>query len=271
MSLLTVQQLNITDIQTHQQLVYDIHFQLEKGETLGIIGESGSGKTITCRALMGLNDSRLHVEGNIDFEGIDLLQLPSQSLRRYRGSNMAMIMQQGSRAFDPSSKVGKQMFETMIMHTDLSKKGIETILIKYMKFMKLKDPKQILQSYPHMLSGGMLQRLMIVLALALKPKLIIADEPTTALDTITQYDVLEAFSDIKKQIDCAIIFISHDIAVINKVADKVMVMKAGVCVESGSKEAVLFRPQHDYTKYLLSTKQKINHHFKKMMRGETHA
>ncbi|WP_436855390.1 staphylopine uptake ABC transporter ATP-binding protein CntD [Staphylococcus caeli] len=271
MSLLSVKHLNITDTQTHQQLVYGIHFRLEKGETLGIIGESGSGKTITCRALMGLNDPRLQVEGQIYFDGVDLLKLPNQLLRQRRGGDIAMIMQQGSRAFDPSSKVGKQMFETMVMHTDLSKKSIEAVLIKYMHFMKLKDPEQILQSYPHMLSGGMLQRLMIVLALALKPKLIIADEPTTALDTITQYDVLEAFSDIKKQIDCAIIFISHDLAVINKVADKIMVVKAGVCIESGPKEAVLFNPQHDYTKYLLSTKQKINHHFKTIMRGENHA
>ncbi|PHK50135.1 staphylopine uptake ABC transporter ATP-binding protein CntD [Staphylococcus edaphicus] len=271
MSLLTIKQLYITDSHTNQPLVSDINFQIKKGETLGIIGESGSGKTITCRAITGLNDSRLKVEGHIYFDGIDLLKVSEQSLREQRGGEIAMIMQQGSRAFDPSTKVRKQMFETMRAHTKLSLKEIEAVLLKYMDFMNLKQPKKIMQSYPFMLSGGMLQRLMIVLALALKPKLIIADEPTTALDTITQYEVLEAFRNIKKEFDCAMIFISHDLAVINQVADSVLVMKAGQCIETGLKETVLYQPEHTYTKYLISTKQKINQHFKKTMRGELHA
>ncbi|NWK84768.1 ABC transporter ATP-binding protein [Staphylococcus sp. GSSP0090] len=271
MSLLQVNGLTIKDSQTNQLLVEQIHFQVDSGETLGIIGESGSGKTITCRALTGINDPRLVVTGDIQFDGKPILKLPESALKQHRGRDIAMIMQQGSRAFDPSTRVSKQMIETMRVHTKMSKKAIVTTLIHYMAYMKLKQPKQILQSYPYMLSGGMLQRLMIVLALALKPKLIIADEPTTALDTITQYEVLKAFADIKKQFDCALIFISHDLAVINQIADKVIVMKNGQLVESGSRDSVLYQPQHAYTQYLLSTKRKVNQHFQRVMRGETNA
>ena len=163
------------------------------------------------------------------------------------------------------------MFEAMKVHTELSNAQIEAELIEHMDFMSLKNPRKILKSYPYMLSGGMLQRLMIALALALKPKLIIADEPTTALDTITQYEVLEAFQNIKQHFDCAIIFISHDLTVINNIADSVAVMRHGDLVEKGAKDEVLYHPQHEYTQYLLSTKQKINDHFKQVMRGDMNA
>lgn len=227
MTLLTVQQLTIRDEWTDTTLVDAINFQVKRGETLGIIGESGSGKSITCKALVGLNPSRLKVTGKVHFDGHNLLALSESQLRKYRGQAIAMVMQQGARAFDPSTKVGKQMIETMQVHTSLSTPEIEQILIDYMIYMNLTDPQNILASYPYMLSGGMLQRLMIALALALKPKLIIADEPTTALDTINQFDVLEAFEDIKQHFDCAMVFISHDLTVIHKVADRVIVMKEG--------------------------------------------
>lgn len=271
MTLLKVNNLTIIDSWTGNVLVDDINFQVEHGETLGLIGESGSGKSITCKSLIGLNPNRLKVTGDICFEGQQLLNLSEQQLRQYRGKDIAMVMQQGARAFDPSSRVGKQMMETMQAHTSLSTQEIEEMLIKYMTYMNLKDPKTILSSYPYMLSGGMLQRLMIALALALKPKLIIADEPTTALDTINQFDVLEAFEDIKQHFDCAMIFISHDLTVIHKVVDNVLVMKEGQLVEDGTKEAVLHDPQHEYTQYLLSTKQKVNDHFQCVMRGDSHA
>ena len=196
MTLLTVKHLTITDTWTDQPLVSDVNFTLTKGETLGVIGESGSGKSITCKSIIGLNPERLRVTGEIIFDGTSMLS-HSIAIEKYRGKDIAMVMQQGSRAFDPSTTVGKQMFETMKVYTSMSTQEIEKTLIEYMDYLSLKDPKRILKSYPYMLSGGMLQRLMIALALALKPKLIIADEPTTALDTITQYDVLEAFIDIK--------------------------------------------------------------------------
>lgn len=270
MTLLTVQQLTIRDEWTDTTLVDDINFQVKRGETLGIIGESGSGKSITCKALVGLNPSRLKVTGKVHFDGHNLLALSERQLRQYRGQAIAMVMQQGARAFDPSTKVGKQMIETMQVHTSLSTPEIEQILIDYMIYMNLTDPQNILASYPYMLSGGMLQRLMIALALALKPKLIIADEPTTALDTINQFDVLEAFEDIKQHFDCAMVFISHDLTVIHKVADRVIVMKEGQLVEEGTTEAVLHHPHHRYTQYLLSTKQKVNDHFQRVMRGDSH-
>lgn len=172
MTLLTVQQLTIRDEWTDTTLVDDINFQVERGETLGIIGESGSGKSITCKALVGLNPSRLKVTGDVHFDGHNLLALSERQLRQYRGQAIAMVMQQGARAFDPSTKVGKQMIETMQVHTSLSTQEIEQTLIDYMTYMNLTEPKTILASYPYMLSGGMLQRLMIALALALKLSLI---------------------------------------------------------------------------------------------------
>lgn len=271
MTLLSVNQLKIIDTWTDTILVKDVHFTLNKGETLGIIGESGSGKSITCKSLIGLNPARLKIEGSVNFDGIDMLKLSEHQLKKHRGKDIAMIMQQGSRAFDPSTTVGKQMFETMKVHTNLSIKEIEATLIEHMEHMSLNDPKHILKSYPYMLSGGMLQRLMITLALALQPKLIIADEPTTALDTITQYDVLATFQQIKDHLDCAIIFISHDLSVINKIADRVVVMKSGRLIEEGRKEIVFSNPKEEYTKYLLSTKKKMNEHFKRVMRGDINA
>ena len=271
MTRLNVHHLNIIDSWTGQALVSDVNFNVNSGETLGIIGESGSGKSITCKAIVGLNDDRLKVQGQINFESVDMLKLHDKQLKQYRGKEIAMIMQQGSRAFDPSSPVGKQMMETMQAHTSLGRQQVIDILVERMLYMKLQNPKQVLSMYPHMLSGGMLQRLMIALALALQPKLIIADEPTTALDTITQYEVLEAFNDMKQQMGCAMIFISHDLAVVNHVADHVAVMRAGRLVEQGTREAVLYHPQHAYTSYLLATKKKISDHFQRVMRGECNA
>lgn len=156
MTLLKVNNLTIIDSWTGNVLVDDINFQVEHGETLGLIGESGSGKSITCKSLIGLNPNRLKVTGDICFESQQLLNLSEQQLRQYRGKDIAMVMQQGARAFDPSSRVGKQMMETMQAHTSLSTQEIEEMLIKYMTYMNLKDPKTILSSYPYMLSGGML-------------------------------------------------------------------------------------------------------------------
>lgn len=271
MTLLSVEHLQIIDSWTNVKLVEDVHFSVAHGETLGMIGESGSGKSISCKALTGLNPERLHVTGDIYFENQNLMHLSKRDLRHKRGKDIAMVMQQGTRAFDPSTPVGKQMFETMRIHTVLSQLQIKQTLVEYMTFMKLKEPEKILTSYPHMLSGGMLQRLMIVLALALKPKLIIADEPTTALDTITQYDVLKAFQDIKHHFNCAMIFISHDLSVIHHIADRVIVMKDGRAIESGATEAILNQPKDAYTQYLISAKKKINEHFERVMRGEIHA
>ncbi|BBD88764.1 staphylopine uptake ABC transporter ATP-binding protein CntD [Staphylococcus caprae] len=271
MTLLSVENLRIMDVWTHTTLVEEVNFKVTQGETLGMIGESGSGKSITCKALLGLNPERFRVSGDIYFENENLMHLSQKDLRSQRGKHIAMVMQHGARAFDPSAKVGKQMMETMRAHTTLTKTEVKQTLVKYMTYINLKQPEIILDAYPHMLSGGMLQRLMIALALALKPKLIIADEPTTALDTITQYDVLEAFQDIKRHFDCAMIFISHDLTVINQLADRVIVMKEGRLVESGPTEDVLHHPRHAYTKYLLSTKKKVSDHFQRVMRGEVNA
>ncbi|REH84465.1 staphylopine uptake ABC transporter ATP-binding protein CntD [Staphylococcus felis] len=270
MKFLKIDNLTITDAWTETTLVKDVSLELEKGETLGIIGESGSGKSLTCKAIAGLNPKHLRTSGEIIFNGINMNHQSEKALRQLRGRAIAMIMQQGSRAFDPSTTVGKQMIEVMRTHTQLTQSEVKETLITYMSYMALKQPEKILHTYPHELSGGMLQRLMIVLALALKPQLIIADEPTTALDTITQYEVLEAFAKIKQQFDCSIIFISHDLTVIQNIADKVAVMKKGAIVEMGPKEVILKQPTHQYTKYLLTAKKKINDHFKQVLRGASY-
>ena len=248
MTLLKVAHLRIKDTWSDETLVDNVNFTVQCGETLGIIGESGSGKSITCKALIGLNAQRLSVSGDI-FLNIKICYAIRISF----------------------NKVGKQMIETLRAHTTLSKQQIKQELIHYMTYMKLKDPRSLLKAYPYMLSGGMLQRMMIALALALKPKLIIADEPTTALDTITQYEVINSFKDIKQHFDCAMIFISHDLTVINKIADRVVVMKEGRVIEEGRTNMVLQQPRHHYTAYLLSTKKTIHDYFQLVLRGDFNA
>lgn len=268
MTLLTMRDVSITDTLTHTVLTEHIDFDLQHGETLGIIGESGSGKSITCKAIVGLNPKNLVSSGDIVFDGIPLNMQSEPALRTLRGRKIAMIMQQGTRAFNPSVPLGKQMIKVLRTHAAMTKQTAREVLVKHMTTMAFKQPEQLLTAYPHELSGGMLQRLMIVLALALEPELIIADEPTTALDTITQYEVLEAFKQIKTQVQCSMIFISHDLAVIKHVADQVIVMKEGAIVERGTTDTLLQNPKHPYTHYLLNAKKKINDHFKGVLGGD---
>ncbi|MBO1919735.1 ABC transporter ATP-binding protein [Staphylococcus xylosus] len=253
MTLLTVKHLFIKDSWTNQTIVNGLSFTVDKGEVLGIIGESGSGKSVTCKALVGLNPKRLSVEGKVTFNNVQMLTLSEMQLKKHRGKDIAMVMQQGSRAFDPSSTVGKQLIETMKVHTQLSIQEIEATLIEYMDY-GIKQSQTDIKVIPYMLSGN-ITAYDDCFSFGIKPKLIIADEPTTALDTITQYDVLQAFKDIKQHFDCAMIFISHDLTVINHIADRVVVMRNGQLIEEGAREGTIPTTTTLYSIFIIHTKK----------------
>lgn len=269
MHLLNVQQLQITDSLTGRVLVADSSFSLEPEECLAIVGESGSGKSLTCRAVMGLNRPTLRQSGSILWHGAELLGMREQELRNIRGKQIAMIMQHGMRAFDPSRRMGPQLGGALAAHYSWGRAEAAAKLRQALERVGFKDAQAVLDRYPHELSGGMLQRAMIALAIALGPELIIADEPTTALDTVTQYEVVEQFVRLRNDTGSALIFVSHDLGVVRQIADRVLVMKDGEIVERGSAAEIFTEARHPYTRYLVSSKQALNRHFRQLMGGSS--
>lgn len=269
MNALEVDLLKIWDGRTGRILVPDSSFRLRQGECLAIVGESGSGKSLTCRALMRLNRSGICQSGNIVLNGINLSQLTEKEMRKVRGRRLCMIMQNGMRAFDPSRPVGAHLRETLAEH-DHGSRGEMTEKIKQaLESVSLKDPLAVMNRYPHELSGGMLQRVMIALAIVLEPDIIIADEPTTALDTVTQFEVVEQFVQLRSRIGSSMIIVSHDLGVVRRIADEVLVMKDGEIVEQGKTGDILSSAQHPYTRYLVSSKLALNNHFLRLMGGDS--
>ncbi|MFE1625165.1 staphylopine uptake ABC transporter ATP-binding protein CntD [Brevibacillus reuszeri] len=269
MSVLQVDHLKIWDSLTGRMLVTDSSFHLKQGECLAIVGESGSGKSLTCRALMRLNRPGLRQSGDIILEGINLSELPEKEIRKLRGKRLCMIMQNGMRAFDPSRPVGAHLRETLTVHTSHWSRTEMTKNVKLaMESVGFKDPTAVMGRYPHELSGGMLQRVMIALAIVLEPDIIIADEPTTALDAITQYEVVEQFEQLRSRLGSSMIFVSHDLGVVKRIADKVLVMKDGEIVEQGETSDIFSGANHPYTRYLVSSKLALQRHFKQLMGGE---
>ncbi|PLR68591.1 staphylopine uptake ABC transporter ATP-binding protein CntD [Bacillus sp. UMB0893] len=267
MNLLEVKNLRIWDSNTGKVIIYNSSFHLKKGSCLGMVGESGSGKSVTGRSIMKLNKSSLRQSGDILFKGENLNNLSEKEMRKKRGRNLCMILQNGMSAFDPSSVIGVHLMETLTEHFDWSKNVMEEKMKNAMESVMLKNPIEIMNKYPHQLSGGMLQRIMIALALVLEPDIIIADEPTTALDTISQFEVVEQFVKLRERIGCSIIFISHDLGVVRKIADEVLVMKNGEIIERGNTQNIFSGAQHEYTKYLVSTRLALSNNFKKIMGG----
>ncbi|RZI00892.1 ABC transporter ATP-binding protein [Staphylococcus condimenti] len=265
-TLLDVQQLTIST-ENKKKLVSECSFKIKQGETLAIIGESGIGKSLTCKALIGLYDPRLYCKGTINGFNSNFMSFKEKDWKRIRGRKIVMIMQNGNKAFNPSARIGSQLYTIMQSHFDVSKKEALEIFKVQCKLLELNDIEHILNAYPFELSGGMLQRLMIVAALAMKPEIIIADEPTTALDTITQFEVLEQLKKVQSLTDCAIVFVSHDLNVVKNIADDILVMKDGKIVESGKADDLLTKPKHVYTKYLLSSRQKVTDYFKEIAGG----
>ena len=249
-NILTVNNLNIA-LKKHKTLVSHISFQVNKGKVLAIIGESGSGKTLTCKAILQILNSRVfNVSGQIKLYETDLLTLNSKQKQKIIGKQISMIMQNPMSAFDPMMKIGTHIVETLRAHTNLTKRQAYDLGLKNLAKMNLKRVDQLMNSYPHQLSGGMLQRVMIAISLMLKPSVIIADEATTALDTKNQSIILEEFKKIRNS-GVALVVVTHDFGVVAKIADDVIVMKKGEIVESGTVHKIFHHAQSEYTKQLL--------------------
>lgn len=237
------------------QAVRGIDLSVEKGETLAIVGESGSGKSVTSKAIMGLlpKENAIVEQGEIVYEDTDLLSLNKKEMQKIRGSEIAVIFQDPMTALNPTMKVGKQVIEGAIRHQKLSKKEAADLAIELFKMVEIPNPEVRVNQYPHEFSGGMRQRVVIAMALANKPKLLIADEPTTALDVTIQAQILDLLRDIQSKTGTSIIFITHDLGVVANIADSVAVMYAGQIVEKGKVEEVFHKPIHPYNWGLLKS------------------
>ena len=240
-----------------KKLVENVSFEVEPGQCLGILGESGSGKSMTVKAILGLLDRQFRIEGQAWFEGKDLCRAGRDELRRLRGQKIGMVLQNPMTCFDPLYRIGSQMAETFAAHTDWDRAKIREISLEVLEKMRIHNPEEVLGQYPHQLSGGMLQRIMIGLALAMKPALLVADEPTTAIDAITQAEILKEFQRIKEESHTAMIFISHDLGAVSKIADEIIVMNGGKLVEQGDFEHILRHAKDPYTRMLAETRRSV--------------
>lgn len=238
-------------------LVNRSDFYINPGECLGILGESGSGKSMTAKAMLGLLDKNFQVTGKVFFEGKNLLTESEEGLRQMRGNRIAMVLQNPMTCFDPLYRIGNQMAETFATHTGWTAAEIRNQSLDILDRMKIRDPEEVLEKYPHQLSGGMLQRIMIGIAIALKPALLIADEPTTAIDSITQYEVLEEFARIKKEHNMSMLFITHDLGAISRVADRLVVMNRGGIVDRGSFSHIMTYAKDPYTRLLVEKRTAV--------------
>lgn len=235
-------------------VVDDISFSIKKGETLALVGESGCGKSMTSLSIMGLLPGTGKVaEGKILFEGEDLTKKSIDGISKIRGNKITMIFQEPMTSLNPVLKIGDQMIEGLMLHHKLSKKEAEARAIERLKLVGFARAVEIMNEYPHQLSGGMRQRVMIAMAMATDPKLLIADEPTTALDVTIQAQVLELMKDVKSKFDTSILLITHDLGVVAEMADRVVVMYAGKIVEEAGVYDAFEKPSHPYTEGLLKS------------------
>ncbi len=240
-----------------RRLVREASFTLDSGQTLGIVGESGSGKTLTALAIMGLLPEGATTSGAILFEGRDLTGMSEAQMRRVRGDRIAMIFQEPMTALNPLHSVGRQIAEPLILHRGMSRAAARDEAVRLLRRVGVPDPERRAHAYPHELSGGQRQRAMIAMALSCAPRLVIADEPTTALDVTVQAQILDLIADLREQSDMALILVSHDLGVIAQNCERVLVMYGGMAMESGRTEDVLARPAHPYTKALLQARPRI--------------
>ncbi|SCK34937.1 ABC transporter ATP-binding protein [Streptomyces sp. WMMB 322] len=241
-----------------------LSFQLEKGKTLGIVGESGSGKSVTSLGIMGLHTvgqygrQKAQLSGEIWLDGQELLSADADSVRRLRGREMAMIFQDPLSALHPYFTIGSQIVEAYRVHHDVDKKTARKRAVELLDRVGIPQPDQRVNSYPHEFSGGMRQRAMIAMSLVNNPELLIADEPTTALDVTVQAQILDLIRDLQKEFGSAVIIITHDLGVVAELADDILVMYGGRCVEYGTAEQVFYEPQHPYTWGLLGSMPRID-------------
>ena len=269
-AILKVENLNVTLTQrkSSKKLVEEVSFEVHPGECLGILGESGSGKSMTVKSVLGLLDKNFQISGRAIFDGQNLLRESKEELRRLRGSRITMVLQNPMTCFDPLYRIGSQMAETFATHTTWSAQEIRSHSLEILAQMRIRNGEEVLEKYPHQLSGGMLQRIMIGIAMALEPELLIADEPTTAIDAITQYEILEEFVRIKKEKHTAMLFITHDLGAISKVADRVLVMNSGHIVDSGTFEHILMHANDPYTRMLVEKRSAVMHRYRQVLHGD---
>ncbi|MFI1365416.1 ABC transporter ATP-binding protein [Streptomyces griseochromogenes] len=253
--------LSVRDLRVHfstedglVKAVDGLSFDLEKGKTLGIVGESGSGKSVTNLSILGLhNRERTTMDGEIILDGQELLTASERTLEKLRGNKMSMIFQDALASLSPYHTVGVQIAETYRKHTGCTKKEARVRAVEMLRRVGIPQPDVRVDEYPHQFSGGMRQRAMIAMALVCDPELLIADEPTTALDVTVQAQIMDLLKDLQQEFGTAIIFITHDLGVIADIADDVLVMYGGRCVERGTKKEVLRSPDHPYTLGLMNS------------------
>ncbi|BDR33812.1 ABC transporter ATP-binding protein [Photobacterium damselae] len=253
MSLLDVKDLRV-EFTTQDGIVTavnDLNFSLNQGETLGIVGESGSGKSQTVFAIMGLLAKNGKISGRAEFEGRNILNLPERELNKIRAEQIAMIFQDPMTSLNPYMKVSDQLMEVLMLHKEMSKQQAFEESVRMLDAVKIPEARNRITMYPHEFSGGMRQRVMIAMALLCRPKLLIADEPTTALDVTVQAQIMELLNDLKQDFNTSIIMITHDLGVVAGSCDKVLVMYAGRTMEYGKINEIFYQPGHPYTEGLL--------------------
>ncbi|PLR95202.1 ABC transporter ATP-binding protein [Bacillus sp. T33-2] len=240
--------------------VRGVNFDLYKGETLAIVGESGCGKSVTSQTIMRLipNPPGKITNGSILFKGRDLTKLKEPKMRKIRGKDISMIFQDPMTALNPTLTVGDQIIEGILQHMNMSRAQAKNIALEMLDLVGIPSPRLRLKQYPHEFSGGMRQRIVIAMALVCQPEVLIADEPTTALDVTIQAQILDLFRDIQKKTSVSIILITHDLGVVAQVADRIAVMYAGKIVETGTRREIFYKPQHPYTQGLLNSVPRLD-------------
>lgn len=252
--LLEVKDLNIEfyDHIIPETVVYDFDLQVDEGDIVGIVGESGSGKSMSALAIAGLlRRHDMRKQGEILFDGKNLLTCSRKELRHYQGNDIAMVFQEPMTSLNPLKKIGWQVEESLRLHTELHKEERRKLALEALESVELQNPAKVYEQYPHELSGGMRQRVMIAAAMICNPKILIADEPTTALDVTIQAQIVKLLQNINKEKKTAILFISHDLSLVKQLCSRVVVMQGGYVVEQGDVEEIFYHPKKEYTRMLI--------------------
>lgn len=260
-------QVSLRGKKQNMDLVKGVSFSVKQGECLGILGESGSGKSMSIKAAMGLLDKNFAVSGSAKFQGEELIGKNAEELRRLRGGQIGIVLQNPMTSFDPLYRIGSQIAETFAVHQKWDAREIKERSIEMLYKMQIRNPEEALEKYPHQLSGGMLQRIMIGIAMSMEPSLLIADEPTTAIDAITQFDILNEFAAIKQMHKTAMLFISHDLNAVSRIADKIVVLNQGRVVDQGDFHHIIHHAADPYTRLLIEKRTDVMRKYRRALEG----